>query len=127
MIVSDRIRSMSEGTRIRYYLAQVMSEGITNTRRRELLDAVNQILHGRKLVDQIPDLNLDIIYPVRKDNEKEVKPPVVKFEWEGKTYEMELAILDRRDFVGAKPEAAPRPIQSFLTDEEKAELEKHEE
>lgn len=123
MIISDRIRAMSDGQRIRFYLAQVLSDGITNSRRHELLDEVNKVLKGRKLTDPIPDLNLDISYPVRTNPNDPVRPPVVTFEWDGKTYtNMELAILDRKDFIGANPEPTARPIQSFLTDAEKEEL-----
>ena len=123
MIISDRIRAMSDGQRIRFYLAQVLSDGITNTRRRELLDEVSKVLKGRKLTDQIPDLNLDISFPIRTHPDMPVQPPIVTFEWDGKTYTgMELAILDRKDFLGANPEPSARPIQSFLTDAEKEEL-----
>lgn len=126
LFINDRIRNMSEGKRVRFYLFEILTKNLSHSQIRERLDEINKILHGRKLTDPVDDLNLKIVEPPAPPVKGAPPiPPTVQFDWEGKLYSMDLAILDRKDFKGAKPEDKQRPIQPFLTKEELDELDQN--
>jgi hypothetical protein len=121
MILTDKIRNMSDGEKIVYFLKKVVENG-HNRNSEELLQEVSKIMQGVPVDQVLEKFNLEGEF--MKNLDSVTKPAMLRIKLDKDSYiDLDITDIDKKKFVHPEP-IDPIPITPMLSPEELEDIKK---